>query len=132
MKHGVSILCVDDNQQILAVTRPNRADLWGLPGGKTEHGESAVDAALREFKEETGIHGYNHCLLPLFAGPCFGEVNYWVSTFLWVGPSVEAWRSAMKPEPGFALSWVSWSTLCDDVTSPFSSYNREVREKYQE
>lgn len=33
----------------------HRLGLWDLPKGKTEPGESAPDAALREVKEETGL-----------------------------------------------------------------------------
>ncbi|PHR89713.1 MAG: hypothetical protein COA78_35730 [Blastopirellula sp.] len=31
---------------------PNR---WGLPGGELENGETYIDGAIRELKEETGI-----------------------------------------------------------------------------
>lgn len=31
------------------------ADMYGIPGGKLEPGESAIDCALRELEEETGL-----------------------------------------------------------------------------
>lgn len=35
----------------------NKSDpgVWGLPGGKLEKGETPLEAAVREFSEETGI-----------------------------------------------------------------------------
>jgi len=30
-------------------------ETWGIPAGKIEKGEKAIDAAIRELKEETGI-----------------------------------------------------------------------------
>jgi 8-oxo-dGTP diphosphatase len=35
--------------------RGHYAGLWSLPGGHIEPGEKAVDAALREVREETGV-----------------------------------------------------------------------------
>jgi len=42
---------------VLLVRRANPPDqgLWGLPGGRMEMGETHLDAALRELKEETGL-----------------------------------------------------------------------------
>ena len=34
----------------------SHASQWALPGGRLDHGETAVDAALRETDEEIGVH----------------------------------------------------------------------------
>ena len=55
-------VCVVLQQEVpaLLITRRartlrNHAGQWALPGGRTDPGESAVDAALRELREETGV-----------------------------------------------------------------------------
>ena len=40
--------------------------VWDLPKGKLEKGESALNAALREVKEETGINHVNIVSEPFF------------------------------------------------------------------
>lgn len=40
---------------MLLVHRPDRLD-WSLPKGRRRSGESALDCALREVHEETGLH----------------------------------------------------------------------------
>ena len=42
----------------LAAIRPQgKLGVWALPKGKIDAGESAVDAAVREVREETGVEG---------------------------------------------------------------------------
>ena len=41
--------------RLLLVRRANPPQLWTLPGGRIELGESAADAAQRELLEETGV-----------------------------------------------------------------------------
>jgi 8-oxo-dGTP pyrophosphatase MutT (NUDIX family) len=41
-------------QEVLVVHRPNRQD-WSLPKGKRHPGETALQCALREVREETGL-----------------------------------------------------------------------------
>lgn len=45
----------DGHGHILLVRTHKWSNLWGLPGGKIERGESSTDALLREILEETGI-----------------------------------------------------------------------------
>lgn len=45
-----------DGRVILATrTSPPAADVWSLPGGKVEAGETLEQAALRELSEEVGV-----------------------------------------------------------------------------
>lgn len=45
------------NLELLLAKRshPPMPDIWSLPGGKIEPGETAADTALRELAEETGV-----------------------------------------------------------------------------
>ncbi len=46
------------SQPMLAAIRPRgRDDVWALPKGKIDPGESAAAAAVREVREETGVEG---------------------------------------------------------------------------
>lgn len=51
---GVRLVVINKNSQILAVKHPY-TDGWNLPGGGIEVGESALDAVVKELKEEVNL-----------------------------------------------------------------------------
>ena len=51
---AASAACFREGRLLLA-RRANPPQLWTLPGGRVEPGESAADAARRELGEETGV-----------------------------------------------------------------------------
>lgn len=56
---AVALVCRNDRGELLLTKRnePPSVGEWCLPGGFVEVGETVQEAALREFKEETGMDG---------------------------------------------------------------------------
>jgi 8-oxo-dGTP diphosphatase len=53
---AVGVVCLRGGEVLLIRRgRPPRQGEWSLPGGRIEPGERAIDAALRELREETGV-----------------------------------------------------------------------------
>lgn len=54
--HAAGVVCFRDGK-VLLIRRatPPMQGQWSLPGGRLEKGETAIAAALRELREETGV-----------------------------------------------------------------------------
>ncbi len=56
VRKAVRTFLINDNKVIVIKYKTNKnMGYYDIPGGKIEENESAIDASIREFKEETGI-----------------------------------------------------------------------------
>lgn len=65
---AVSAFVQDDEGRILMIRRTDN-DLYSIPGGQVEPGETLTQAAIREVKEETGIGIDVTGLVGLYSNP---------------------------------------------------------------
>lgn len=75
VRAGVGIVLRDDSGRVLLEKRSD-CGLWGLPGGRIEPGESVVEAAIREMKEETGLTVKISRLIGVYSEPADRLVSY--------------------------------------------------------
>ncbi|WP_327670413.1 MULTISPECIES: NUDIX domain-containing protein [unclassified Streptomyces] len=65
---SVVAVAVNETGEVLLIHKTDN-DLWALPGGGVEVGESVADAAVRETKEETGFDVEVTGLVGLYTNP---------------------------------------------------------------
>ena len=52
---AIAVVCREGEVILVQRGKPPRQGMWGFPGGHVELGETALDAAVRELREETGL-----------------------------------------------------------------------------
>jgi ADP-ribose pyrophosphatase YjhB (NUDIX family) len=70
---GVFGIITDNEGRVLLCHRRDY-DLWNLPGGGVEAGESPWDALVREIKEETGLEAEPSHLTGVYSKPDKNEI----------------------------------------------------------
>ena len=123
-KRAACVLVVNmDSNLVLAVSRKNKPTEFGIVGGKVDEGETFIQAATREFGEETGYSIEEKDLIPVFKR-FKDDDGYTTETFLlpfkFFNPIKQETLDAQ--ETG-VVKWVSWQTLFD---GPFGNYNKEM------
>jgi putative (di)nucleoside polyphosphate hydrolase len=133
---GAGAVILNNQAQVLAMKRKHPSDSWQLPQGGLNPGESPLEAAIREIREETGIKGAD--LLQLRTEPALlayelpheyrsekterGQVHYWF-LFRYDGPDSEI--SLGDGVEFDKWEWRAFRQLTKDVVA----FRREV---YQE
>jgi 8-oxo-dGTP pyrophosphatase MutT (NUDIX family) len=65
--------CIRDERGRILLQRRHDNQLWGLPGGGQNLGESAAQAVVREVHEETGLQVEPLRLIGVYSDPAFGK-----------------------------------------------------------
>lgn len=86
---------------------------WGLPGGARNEGESALDGALREAKEEAGVPP--DALQVLFTSVL--DLGFWSYTTV-VAEAVRAFEPVIGDPESAALAWVPLDAVSDRPLHP--------------
>lgn len=73
VKAGVGLIILDDEHRILLERRSDNG-LWGLSGGAVEPGETILNAAIREAKEETNLDIKITGMLGVYSDPADGRI----------------------------------------------------------
>ena len=123
-KYGKRAACVISfcEGKVLAVSRKEDINTWGLPGGKVEENESFEEAAQREMMEETGIAVSTVDMIPIHIAHCG---DHYSVCFL---DLVTDYKIEPTPEKGCLVEFKTVAELCDPGVSPFADYNRKAFE----
>lgn len=128
IKFSVCALIINEQGKILAVSRKDKRDDWGLPGGKVEEDETIMDAVVREVKEETGLDVEPHQFI-------FGNLTeskaYYCYTYICTITGGELHTPEKIKELGEGdVKWADWE---DIEAGKYGGYNRHlhyVSDKY--
>jgi hypothetical protein len=118
MKYAVCAL-IEKEGKVLAVTRRNKPDDWGLPGGKVEFGETNEAAIRREVKEETGL--MITFMSELFEDVAIEDGEEWQT----ITYHCETKGLPVSLESGIDVAYISFEKLCSD-NNTFHQYNRKL------
>lgn len=120
-KVGVGVIIMKDGMVLMAKRKGSHgAGTWSFPGGHLEYGESIVDCAAREAKEETGITITNVRPVTFVENLFFGEGKHYITLY-----TIADWKSGepktLEPEKSEQWEWFDWDHLPQPLFAPIAS-----------
>ena len=113
----------DDTGRLLLIQRLRQpeAGAWGLPGGKIDFGEPAMETARREIAEELGIE------IGILRLACIAETINQGDGRHWIAPVYEARITSgepkiLEPEKHGGWGWFDCAALPSPLTMAAVSY----------
>ena len=118
MIFGACVFAMNEKGEVLAVSRKDNPNDFGLPGGKVEPGETPAQAALRELLEETGYEVVD----PRYAQIIYhGEhKNALVVTY---DVPAQVLRKISTPKESGVVAWIQPEIL---IKGTFGEYNHSL------
>jgi 8-oxo-dGTP pyrophosphatase MutT (NUDIX family) len=124
MKEAVCLVTQNAEGKYLSVSRWNDYSKFGLPGGKVDPGETPMQAAARELKEETGYLAGD---LTLIDTRDYNNERVYCYKVILAGTPLSNEELIANGEG--IMAWVDFSVLCE---GPFGDYNSVVLKEYAE
>lgn len=122
---AVSVIVMNDNGQIVGVSRKDNHSDFGLPGGKIDpEDKDVLDGCIRELYEETGLVFGREKFVKIYQGTHMG---YWQSTY-YVSVTSDMDDSVFDYDEPHVVKWTNWQTVFD---GSFGKYNRIVHDKLE-
>lgn len=125
VKFSVCALIFNEEGKLLAVSRKNNKDDWGLPGGKVDGDETIEEAVVREVKEETGLDiKVSHFIF----GNLTESKGYYCYTYFCniIGGELHTPEKIAELGEG-DIKWADWE---DIEAGKFGGYNRHLHYVY--
>lgn len=124
MQRITNCILIDDDR-ILMIKKPRRG-WYAIPGGKMEQGETIIEGATREFKEETNLKVQDIHLRGVFSFLIFNDerklINEWMM-FTFVSHLYEGTLASYCREG--ELEWISTDEI---LTIPMAEGDRKIFE----
>lgn len=118
---GAAICDEDGRLLLIQRLRQPEAGAWGLPGGKIDFGEPAIETARREIAEELGIE------IEILGLACIAETIDAGDGRHWVAPVYDArivsgTPHVMEPEKHGGWGWFSVDELPSTLTTSVKAW----------
>lgn len=125
MREAAVMLIINKEGLILAISRREDPEKFGLIGGKVEDNETAINAAIRETLEETGVKVYDCELIYTRVEPKHTNDGHDFNTHCFVAKSWDDSKLFQSSEEGI-VKWLTIAELTSPITGAFPHYNAET------